>query len=246
MEAAAINKLYGIRPDDPDRYMPPEKRREDIVRSRGIAKRDSHFSKKNNWELVCFCRGVGCRKRVLRKLEGRDLWTREQMISAEKNLRRKRDSLSKEQRIELAALQDALTTYSSFQEYDYFVFHRKDKGGKYRFAPIIGDHKAEIVSRFRDSAPREKVWKAIPSAMDVHNYRAEYATALYKEHAREISQIPYDKVNKGSGRHYQSDAYHCRGDMRGVVYDRAAMRIVSKALGHNRESVIASNYLRGI
>lgn len=46
-EAKALGKLYGICPDDEDYYQPPQRRREDIKRSRGPAKRDKHFSLKN-------------------------------------------------------------------------------------------------------------------------------------------------------------------------------------------------------
>lgn len=42
------------------------------------------------------------------------------------------------------------------------------------------------------------------------------------------------------------DAYVCRGDLQGIVYDRKAMEIASKALGHNRISVIAGHYLKSI
>ena len=40
------------------------------------------------------------------------------------------------------------------------------------------------------------------------------------------------------------DAYVCRGELKGTIYDRKAMAIVSDALGHNRISVIAGHYLK--
>ena len=39
------------------------------------------------------------------------------------------------------------------------------------------------------------------------------------------------------------EKYYCRKDKTGCVYDRQAMLITSKNLGHNRINVIASNYL---
>ena len=78
-EAAALNKLFGIDKADPDRFQPPQRRREDTIRSRVETKQDRHFSETNNAELIDFCRGTGCRRNVLEKLEGRDLWTREKM-----------------------------------------------------------------------------------------------------------------------------------------------------------------------
>ena len=88
-----------------------------------------------------------------------------------------------------------------------------------------------------------KVFKKIPSNADTHSYRADYAKSLYNMLARPIDKIPFDSVNKGTGRKYQSEVYVCRGEKKGVKYDRRAMLQVSRALGHNRVSVIASNYL---
>ena len=235
-EAAAINKLYGISKDDPDRYQPPERHRADITRSRGEVKRDSHFSERNNWELVCFARGTGARVTALKRLEGRDLWTKAQMATAVKNLSQKarEGSLNKDQQRELRALNDALNFYQRYPEYDMYVCFRKDKGGRTRFSPVIGPHKAEIVQRFRSTPAGEKVWQAIPAAMDCHSYRSDYAVAIYKEHAR-----PLDQCGRG-------EIYYCRGDECGVRYDKTAMQVTSKALGHNRLDVIARHYLRGV
>ena len=43
-EAAALNKLFQIDRADPDRFIPPVRRREDIMRSRMTTARDKHFS----------------------------------------------------------------------------------------------------------------------------------------------------------------------------------------------------------
>lgn len=80
----------------------------------------------------------------------------------------------------------------------------------------------------------------------IHGYRGDYATAIYKAHAREIKDIPYDRVNRGTGKRYQSQVYTCRKDEAGKKLDKAAMLICSKALGHNRISVVADNYIRGL
>lgn len=245
-DAAAINKVYGIRPDDPDRFAPPVRHRADITRSRGPAVRDAHFSVRNNQALVDFGRGTGCRAGILHKLRGGDLYTYEDMQAKASMLREKaRQGLTADEQMDYKALQEAIATWISYPQYDYFVLHWKDKGKRTRYAPIIGPHKADIVQRMRNTPAGEKVWLAIPSAMDEHAYRSDYATAFYKQLARPISEIPYDKVDK-AGRPRRSDVYSCRNDLKGVQYDRRAMRFVSKALGHDRVGVIASNYLRGI
>ena len=40
--------------------------------------------------------------------------------------------------------------------------------------------------------------------------------------------------------------YTCRKDEAGKKLDKAAMLVCSKALGHNRISVVADNYIRGL
>jgi hypothetical protein len=92
----------------------------------------------------------------------------------------------------------------------------------------------------------ERVWIHVPSGMDVHAYRADYAGALYKAHARRIEDIPKDRINKGTGRLYSSEVYNCRKDERGKKLDKRAMLLVSKALGHNRLNVAADFYLRNL
>lgn len=57
-------------------------------------------------------------------------------------------------------------------------------------------------------------------------------TRLYERYARDVSKISNKK-----------ERYSMRKDRAGEVYDRVAMQIVSKNLGHTRVSVIAQSYL---
>lgn len=241
-EAKALGKLYGIRTEDPDYFSPPVRHRQDIKRSRGEVVRDRHFSVKNNLELIHFCTGTGCRRNILEKLEGRDLWTREKMQEEISRLEKKTDLTEKEEK-HLKCIKEALHV---FPKEEYYVHHRKDKNGRYRFAPIIGNYKKDIIERFEKTGENKKVWLHVNKNADIHFYRGEYATLLYKLNAREISSIPFDKINQGSGKKYQSGVYTCRKDEKGKKLDREAMVICSKALGHNRISVVANNYLREI
>lgn len=125
----------------------------------------------------------------------------------------------------------------------YIVVDKGSKGGRYREAPVIGDKQAVIEKM--QSAGNGKVFDKIPNGADIHGYRSDYATNYYNSIARPIENIPYDKINEGSGRAYQSEVYHCRGDLKGIKYDKVAMLEVSRALGHNRISVIAGHYIRG-
>lgn len=105
----------------------------------------------------------------------------------------------------------------------------KGKGGRYREAPVIGSHAEEVAERMR-AAGSGKVWERVPSHMDVHSYRSEYATAIYMAYMRD--PIPPE------------DRYYCRGDRKGTVMDRMAMLEASRALGHNRIDVVAGHYIR--
>ena len=227
-EAAALNKLYQIDKADPNRFQPPKRKRSDIKRSRIRTERDKHFSVTNNDELIRFCKGTGCRRNVLERLEGRDLWTRDDMEKEVSALSGRTDLSDKENK-HLVVLKDALEV---FPDHDTFIHHRKDKNA--------------IIERMRNTAPGEKVWQYVNSNADIHGYRAEYATSMYKSYARPLDQIPYDRVNKGTGKRFQGDIYTCRKDESGKKLDRQAMKKCSKALGHNRISVVADNYIRGL
>lgn len=107
---------------------------------------------------------------------------------------------------------------------------RGSKGGRHRNIPLTFD-KAFIEGLMR-SKGEDKVFEKIPNGADIHSYRAEYATRLYKALARDVNSLP------------KSEKYHCRKDLKGICYDKKAMLEVSQALGHNRISVIAGHYIR--
>ena len=111
--------------------------------------------------------------------------------------------------------------------------HIEGKGGKDRLAMLNGPHAVEIAKKC-EKAGRNLLFPKLPKGMDVHKYRGMYAVDLYKQFAK-----PVDKLAKGA-------MYRCRGDKQGIIYDKDAMKIVTKNLGHNRISVIASNYLYGL
>ena len=241
-EAAALNKLYQIDKSDPGRFQPPKRERGKIKRSRIPTEKDRHFSVTNNAELVQFCSYTGCRRNILEKLEGRDFWPRERM-EAEITFLQGKENTTDAERTQLANMQEALRL---FPEYPYFLHHRRDKGGRSRFAPILnGPGQNAVVGRMLATPPDRKVWAHVHSGADVHGLRAQYCTELYRSVAQDVENLPYDKVNKGSGQWYQSGVYVCRGDQRGLRLSRRGLYLCSKALGHNRESVTVG-YLRNL
>lgn len=110
------------------------------------------------------------------------------------------------------------------------VVVRKGKGGKYRYAIAMDHSMLQSVGQAVQSG-RALVFRAIPKDAPVHWYRHIFAQCLYDRLARPIHQIP------------RKDRYVCRAERKGCVYDKRAMRTVSKALGHNRLGVVTW-YLR--
>jgi len=113
----------------------------------------------------------------------------------------------------------------------YIKVDAGSKGGRYRESPIVGNVEA-VVERMK-SAGSSKVFDKVPNGADIHSYRADYCTSIYKAYARDVKTLD------------QSEIYFCRSDLKGTWYDKKAMFEASKALGHNRISVIAEHYIRG-
>lgn len=242
LEAKALGKLFGIDPTDEQYFQPPKRERQKITRSRVDRVRDKHFSKSNNDELIKFCKGTGLRRSELLDLRGKDLISRAEIEDEISRLEKQQNETHDPNRERWL---DMLRDTRMFKS-EYFTHVRCGKGGRVRMSPIIGANAEQIIERMRNMAPEEKVWQHVSENADIHGYRAEYATAIYKAHARAIEDIPYDRVNKGTGRKFQGDVYVCRKDEAGRKLDKAAMLICSKALGHNRISVVADNYIRGL
>lgn len=118
----------------------------------------------------------------------------------------------------------------------------KGKGGRYRNAPIVGPHKDEIVKKIESAD--NKVWDNIPSHMDIHSYRSDYATAIYTAYARDPEALKGETWYNPKTNRLESAVYHCRGDRKGTTFDKAAMIKASEALGHGRLEVVAGHYIR--
>lgn len=112
-----------------------------------------------------------------------------------------------------------------------FVRSSGAKGGRERVAPLYCSQEAakQIADRCK-TVGNKKLFDHIHSKLDVHSLRAVYAETVYQQNARPLNTL------------FHSEKYYCRNDMKGVVLDRQAMQITSKALGHNRIQV-ATHYL---
>jgi len=239
LEAKALGKLFQISPEDEEYYEPPVRKRENITRSRGIAKRDVHFSEVNNFEFVLFCKSTGLRRDEIENLKGDCLISKDEILKELEYL----NSLPKD--IPTINRINILNDTKYFNE-KYYVHVKSGKGGRERYSPIIGSDIQTILTRIMNTPFNKKVFEYVPSNADIHSYRSEYATAIYKQYARDIKDIPIDSINNGNGVRYASDIYVCRKDEAGKKLDKRAMLICSKALGHNRIEVVANNYIRGL
>jgi hypothetical protein len=218
-DRSALNKLYQIELGDKEYVELPERKRSEIKRSRGPAVRDKNFSERNNWELVCFCRGTGLRRSEMENLKGNECKSYEELIQRKKELENTPNKTKQENK-ELKAIYDTLEYLPKFE---YYVFVANGKGGRARYSPIIGPNQQQIVERIKNTPENKKVWEYVPTNADIHSYRSDYATQIYKDFARNIEDIPYDKINKGTGKKYQSEVYNCRNEEKGKKLDKKAI-----------------------
>lgn len=219
MERSALAKLYQC-PSTEFMKLPP-RTRDQIRRSRGPAQRDAHFSEKKNQDLIDFCRSTGPRRAELAALTG------DKLVDKDGNPYVTGDA--------------------------YILFDKGTKGGKVRIAPVISNSK-KVIELMRKAGPG-KVFPKIHSCADIHGYRAEYANALYKMHTRPLeicerepfyNKEHFNGKDRPKGGLDKDSVYRFRtGEFAGQWLDKRAMLIASRALGHNRISVFASNYWRG-
>lgn len=114
----------------------------------------------------------------------------------------------------------------------YLNVTRGTKGGRPRVAEIVGVSEEETKEIVKWILLRKgKLFPKLPSHYDNHFYRGIYAKRIYQKYARDLDEIP------------PKERYIMRKDRAGETFDKVAMKIASRSLGHNRISVIAQSYL---
>lgn len=91
------------------------------------------------------------------------------------------------------------------------------KGGKFRSVPVLKQFESRIEEIISNKDLSSQLFDKIPVRADIHSYRREYAASYYKE----LSGKNFNPKEK----------------------DKDVIRLVSKALGHNRLDVVTRNYL---
>ena len=126
------------------------------------------------------------------------------------------------------------------KEGQWYVYVPQGKGGRPRLAPVVRSLEAitlvEQIVRVaeREGKVGEYYWKdKVPENLDIHAMRRRYAKAIYARAERDLEGLDY------------AGKYYCRGDFKGQVFDREALRITSEALGHSRLDVAVNSYLVG-
>lgn len=76
----------------------------------------------------------------------------------------------------------------------HLLITRGTKGGRHRLSPIIGSkEEVDLVLSLCKSA-EGKIFKRVPSKMDVHSFRGEYAKRVYNAHKRDFSIYKNERI----------------------------------------------------
>lgn len=190
-QRAALRKVFRNRllADD---IVIPQRKREDITRSRLPVEHDKHFQP-TNWQAhILFAQATG-----LRRAELRDV-----------------------------SVGEVFFTESGTESGQLMVFVRNGKGGKARIVPVLAGYEDMVWALVKGRDPKEHVFAHIPKDMDVQSYRRASAQERYLSYASERALPPPNKRLKPAD------------------YDADATRQVSRALGHERKSIVLTHYLR--
>ncbi len=223
--ASAITKMTGITREQFTKeigYQLPGRSSQNITRSRGTSTGDKHFSAERNADLVQFGVATGLRKdKELAKL-------RPEQISADGSK----------------------------------LLNILGKGNKLRDVNVLKQHWVHV-KNMRDQAiaeNRDRVFPKIHGSMDQHANRREYAQQLYQQIWTEKNlgnrddriayytergtswKIENDEIRVRDSRgQWKPETWQCKS---GEKFNRVVALEVSHNLGHNREEVAITNYLK--
>lgn len=245
LQVAALAKLYSCRAEEFE-LKTPSRLRKNIVRSRNAVKRDKHFSVKRNIDLIIFCRCTGLRRAELQQITGADLIYKngKPYLNITKATKGGRSRISPivGSEAEVDKVIDLLNKSGSNK-----VFHKVSSHAD------IHSYRSEYATRVYN-AHRRPVTDFLHERLIVYKnriidvYEAQNRSSDYLRYSHLYSTT---EIDKRTGKHKMLDGYRdvssmyfCRDDLAGTIYDRRALFEAAKALGHNRECVVAEHYLR--
>ena len=242
LEACALAKLYSCSTTDFD-IITPERKRSNITRSRGTAERDKNFSEKNNADLITFCKCTGLRRGELAQIRGNDLIEKDgnYFLHITKNAKGGRTRIS-------PIIGDENETKLVIE------LCKKSKANKIFPNPSenadIHSYRGEYAARIYNLQKRH-----------INEFKNERLIIYKNEIIKSYTSKSNRKLIRGNEDYYTTidgkrtllkgfrdvrSAYYCRKDLKGTAYDRQALFAASRALGHNRESIVADHYLASL
>ena len=242
LQLCSLAKLFSCSTTDFD-IITPQRERSNITRSRGTAERDKNFSEKNNADLITFCKCTGLRRGELSQIRGNDLIEKDgkYFLHITKNTKGGRARISPiigdKNEIEL-------------------VLKLCNEAGEDKVFPKPSDnadihsYRGEYATRIYNLHKRPlKEFKnerlIIHKNRIVKTYVSINGKRVFK--GNEDYYITIDGKRKMiSGFRDVSSVYYCRNELKGTYYDRKALFAASRALGHNRESIVAEHYISSL
>ena len=181
--------------------------------------RDAHWNPDNHKEQVRFYESIGARKGEYRFLDESEIHA----IENKKGIKLKRDVHGRISNIQIHTGKDGLVDR---------ITVLKAKHGKTNHSIIHPNNRAFVTEIFT-SGKYEQFYNP-PDHCNVHACRRKYAQSLYMHFRRNLSDLPPEEL------------YVCRGELVGCRYDKKALDIVSRSLGHGngRYYDVVHHYLR--
>lgn len=245
LRVAALAKLYECKAEDFG-IDTPARKRGNIYRSRNTATRDKHFSTKKNADLITFCKCTGLRRAELQQIRGTDLVYKDgkPFLKVTRGTKGGRPRVSP-----IMGSDDEIVK----------VIGMLNNAGKNKVFPRVPTHadihayRSEYATRVYN-AHKRPVSAFKNERLIVYNNRIVdiyHTSGRFPDYARYAHLYDGTKTDKRTGKPKMlpgyrdvSSVFFCRRDRAGEIYDRKALFEASKALGHNRESVIVGHYLR--
>ena len=239
LELSALAKLYGCTTKDFNVKTPPRQRR-NIKRSRGNAARDKNFSVANNINMIIFCKCTGLRRAELAQIRGTDL------IELDGQLCMKIHRATKGGRPRVSPIVGSAEELEIVKKLcadagEGKIFpHPNENADIHSFRATYARRVYELHKREFNEFRKERLIVYKNNIVDSY---------INKNGRRDYGKYPHlyinieGKLKKQPGYRDISSSFFCRGDLKGKVYDRRALFEASRALGHNREDVVAEHYL---